>query len=108
MTTLTTELKTTSELQKTMADHYKNNEIGDIIFKTTKVMEFLLTIGMPTLKITYKIMDLGVKHNELGLSMALALKRTDDKYLSTLDRQIKLITIQNHSKMIKELEGLLV
>jgi hypothetical protein len=44
---------------------------------------------------------------ELGLSMALALKHTDDKDLSELDRQIKLITIQNHSKMIEELEGLL-
>ena len=99
-------LKSTSDLQKTMSDHYKNNEFGDIIIKTSKAMEFLLTVGMSTLKITQKIIDLGVKPNELGLSMALALKHTDDKYLSELDRQIKKLTLQNHSKMLNELEGL--
>ena len=101
------QLKNTSELQQTMSNHYKNNENFEIILKTNSAIEFLLTIGMNTMKITEKIIDLGVKPTELGLSMALALKHTEDKDLSEIDRQIKKITIQNHSKMIQELEGLL-
>ena len=100
-------IKTQHELQTTMKEHYEKGENIEIIIKTLTAIEFLLTIGMNTKKITEKIMDLGVKTTELGLSMALALKNTEDKYLSELDLEIKRITLEQHSEMIKEMEGLM-
>lgn len=76
-------------------------------FKTSIAIEFLLTVGMNSQKITFKMIDLGVKPQELGLAMALAFKNTDDKWLSDIDKDIKKIVIENHSQMIKELEELL-
>lgn len=99
--------KTDSELQQMTKEHYEKNENFDIILKTSAAAEFLLVLGYDANRVTLKMRDLGVKTTELGLSMALALKRTEDKYLSELDREVKKITVENYSEMLKELEGLL-
>ena len=100
-------IKSESELQQMTKEHYEKGENFDIILKTSAAAEFLLTLGMDSNRITLKMRDLGVRTTELGLSMALALKNTDDKDLSEQDRQIKKITVENYSEMLKELEGLL-
>ena len=100
-------IKNTSELQKMIAEHYEKKENFSIVEKTELAIEFLLTLGMNSQQITFKMIDLGVKPTELGLSMALALKNTDDSSLSELDREIKVKVLEAHSEMIKELEGLL-
>ena len=98
------QLKTQTELQQTINEHYKKNEIPDIINKTSLALEMSLALGMDSLTLTYRMYDLGIKPVELGLSMALAMKRTEDKFLSATDQEIKKIVLARHSDMIKELE----
>ena len=92
------------ELQKIIQEHYKNNRKVDIIFKTELALEMGLAVGYNSKELTFRMYDIGVKPEELGLSMALAMKRTDDKYLSELDQKIKTVVIARFSDMLKELE----
>lgn len=101
------EIKNQHQLQLQIAEHYKKGEQTDVIYKTSIACEMLLNIGMASATITLRMIDLGVKKEDIGMAMALAMKKTDDKYLSPLDVIIKKIVLQNHSKMIEELEAFL-
>jgi len=63
-----------------------------------------LQIGLNSRMLTLTMLDLGVKPEDVGMSMALAMKGTPDKYLSKLDKQIKSIVMVSHKKMLEELE----
>lgn len=104
---MTMQIKTQTELTQTINEHYKNNEIPNIIIKTSLALELSLALGINSLTLTYRMYDLGIKPSELGLAMALAMKRTDDKYLSVTDQDIKKIVLSRHADMIKELETVL-
>ncbi len=104
---MTIQLKSQHELQLQISDLYKKDEKAEIILKTSMALEMVLTLGLDTQKATFKMIDLGVKPDELGLSMAIALKRTEDKFLSATDLEIKRIVLSEHGTMIKELEGFL-
>lgn len=90
-----------------ISEHYTKNERPDVIFKTALALEMCLTMGYNSKNLTFKMLDLGVKPDDLGLSMALAMKKTDDKYLSNLDQEIKKIVLEKFADMIKELESVL-
>lgn len=100
-------IKSADDLRAKISLHYTRDEIADVISKTALALECCLTIGMPSNTLTYKMIDLGVKPTELGMAMALAMKKTDDKWLSPLDIEIKKLVLQNHSKMLQELEEVL-
>ena len=104
---MTMQIKSEYELQQMIKTHYKKDEMPDIILKTSSALEFMLTLGFDSMRLTLKMYDLGVKPNELGLSMALAMKRTDDKYLSATDQAVKNEVLAKHANMIKELEKVL-
>lgn len=101
------DFKNDLELQQMTREHYEKDENIEIVLKTSVAAEFLLTLGYDSLRITMKMRDLGVKPTELGLSVALALKNTEDQYLSKIDQAIKKEMVENYSTMLKELEALL-
>jgi len=94
-------------ITKTINDHYAKKENFEVIEKTVLAFEMMLAVGLPSLECTLKMRDMGVKDTELGLSMALAMKKTDDSCLSPLDQNIKKLVMETHKKMIEELEDLL-
>lgn len=100
-------IKSQHELQRTISLHYSKNENTEVILKTALACEMALTLGLNSMSITLKMVDLGVKQTEIGLAMALALKKTEDKFLSEIDQEIKKIVLKNYSKMIEELEAVI-
>lgn len=93
----------TDNITKQINELYKKHDLAEIINKTRLALKLMLLSGMNTMDLTYKFIDIGVKPEELGLSMAIALSEIPDEYLNKIDVVVKHIVIVRHGKMIKEL-----
>ena len=86
--------------------HYEKEENVELIKKTHLGIELMLLVGLNTRDITLRFYDLGLKPDELGIAMAIALHNTPDKALSKLDQKVKKMTLATAKDMIDDWEKL--
>ena len=84
-----TPAQNTIELINTINSLYAKNDKSAIIEKTMISIEMGLALGCNTGFMCTRMIDLGVKPQELGLAVVLALKNADDSILCETDRIIK-------------------
>ena len=97
-------MKNMHELQIMISEHYRNSEQMEVITKTSMAAQMLLAVGMDSKSVRLQLIDVGVMPKDIGMGLALAMKRTDDMILSPVDKRIKKRVLANHEKMILELE----
>lgn len=91
---MNTNLESKAQLQNglinTIKELYaKGDKIG-VIDKSMLAVEMGLAIGYNSYMMTTTLIDLGVRPEELGTAISLAVMRTDDKYLNDIDKKIKI------------------
>jgi len=78
-----------TNLINTINGLYKTGDKIGVIDKTMLAIELGLEFGMNSGTMTIKMIDLGVRPEELGTAVSLALMRTDDPKLCDTDKIIK-------------------
>ncbi len=82
-------------------EHYDKDETELVIERTVWIFKMSLKLGYNTLQLYQRTSDLGVKPTELGISMALSLKQTDNSFLSEKDQQLKKEILKKYEEPIK-------
>jgi len=82
-------------------EHYDKGETELVIERTVWIFKMSLKLGYNTLELYQRTNDLGVKPTELGISMALSLKQTEDSVLSKIDLQLKKEFLKKYAEPIK-------
>jgi len=95
-----------STITKSINDLYAEGENFEITQRTIFIFETLLQMGWTTKKLFDRMRDNGVKSTELGIAMAVSLNRTNPKYLSKLDQELREKTIEIGYQMIIDYEKL--
>jgi len=87
---------------------YENDDIQQIIERNVFLFKSALDLGFNIMDCYLRTHDLGIKPNEMGISVAIALKQTDDSKLSKTDVAIKQKILLENSEALKSWEeGLL-
>lgn len=92
--------------RKNISQLYAEDQNFTIVQRTIGIIQIFLEIGWTTKKLIDKTRDMGVKTTELGISMAVALNRTNPKYLSKIDQEVREKTIEIAYQMIVDYEKL--
>ena len=84
-------------------------ELGDegsyeIIRRTIAIFQPLLLIGWSSKKMVDLMMDKGVKSLELGLSISVALTRTDPQHLNGMDSSLRIKFLKENRLMLRDWE----
>lgn len=82
-------------------EHYDKNETELVIERTVWIFKMSLKLGYNTLELYQRTNDLGVKPTEMGISLALSLKQTEDSFLSEKDRELKKVFMKKFAEPIK-------
>ena len=83
---------------------YDNGDIQEIIKKTVWLFKASLQLRYSTGELYTRTHDLGIKPNEMGISLAIALNQTDTSVLHLKDIAIKEKLLTEMSKEIKTWE----
>lgn len=83
---------------------YKNGETDRLIEKTVWLFKTSLSFGYNIGQLYTRSHDLGIKPTEMGISIALALKQTDNSVLCKTDVIIKNKLLKTLSKEIETWE----
>ena len=86
-------------------------ELGDdgsyeIIRRTIAVFEPLLMYGWDSKKMIDRMMDKGIKPLELGVSICVALTRTNPSYLNGMDSSLRIKFLKDNREMLADYEKL--
>ncbi len=86
-------------------------ELGDggryeIMHRTIWIMESALILGKSSKECVDKMMDKGVRPLELGISLVIAITRTEPQYLSGIDSSLRIKFLRENADMIKDFEKL--
>ena len=87
---------------------YKLGDSGsyEIIKRTIAVFKPLLLIGWDSKKLIDRMMDKGVKPLELGVSICVAVTRTNPMYLSGIDSSLRIKFLKDNREMMVDWEKL--
>ena len=83
------------QIRLQIKNHYEKNEIHEVIERTVFLFKMTLQLGYSSHELYTRTHDLGVKPPEMGISLAIALKQTDNGHLNDKDLIIK-------EKLLKE------
>ncbi len=83
---------------------YESGDIQEIIERNVFVFKSALDLGFNIMECYQRTHDLGIKPNEMGISIAIALKQIDDSKLSKLDIEIKKKILIENSEALKTWE----
>lgn len=76
----------------------------EIIKRTIAIFEPLLIIGWSSKRLVDRMMDKGVKSLELGISICVAVSRTNPMYLSGLDSSLRSKFLKDNKEMLADWE----
>ena len=83
---------------------YEQDDIQEIITRTVFLFKSVLNLGYNVGDCYFRTHDLGIKPNEMGISIALALKQTDDSKLTQKDLIIKKVVLKENQQALSEWE----
>ena len=84
-------------------------ELGDggryeIMYRTIFVIKGALILGKSSKECVDNMMDKGVKPLELGISLVIAMTRTNPQYLNGIDSSLRIKYMKEHADMIADYE----
>lgn len=83
---------------------YELDDIQEIITRTVFLFKTALDLGYNIGECYVRTHDLGIKPTEMGISVALALKQTDDSKLTQKDLLIKTKILKENEEALSQWE----
>ncbi len=83
---------------------YEQDDFQEIIKRTVFLFKSALDLGYNIGECYVRTHDLGIKPTEMGISVALALKQTDDSKLTQKDLIIKRVVLKENQQALSEWE----